>query len=204
LLSHLRFFDRLYLYLFYLKRRWIFDLPENQVGWRSRYNQEIRFQTLSGIGDLNGEKILDLGCGLGCFYQFLKAKGWSGDYTGIDLLDLMVQKARRRFPKVRFERRDILQNPPQEQWDYIFISGIFNHRIKDNWAWIEQTVKACLALSTKGLAFNLLNLEGGWLDSELFYAQPQVFEEKVKLWSGGKYKIVTGYLPEDMTAYLYR
>ena len=197
-------YDRLFLWFFYFVRSLRFDLPENQVGWRSRQNQEIRFRQLAAIGDLKGQRVLDLGCGLGCLYGYLRGQGWDGDYTGIDILDLMVQKSRRRFPEARFEKRDILKNPPSQKWDYIFINGVFNHRVKDNWAWIEQTVLAALASAEKGLAFNILNSEAGWMDSELFYADPQTLENKVRGWSKGNYQIVRGYLPEDITVYLRR
>ncbi len=198
-------FDRLYLWFFYLMRSFQYDLPENRVGWRSRHNQEIRFRLLTGIGDINGKSILDLGCGLGCFYGYLKARGWHGDYTGMDTLDLMVKGARRRYPGVKFEKHDILENPPHQRWDYLFISGVFNHRVRDNWAWVEQMVGAAFGSVDKGLAFNILSADCPWKDGDLFYADPSVLEDKVKLWTGGKYKIVKGYLPgEDMTVYLYK
>jgi SAM-dependent methyltransferase len=200
----LTFYDRLYLRLFYFLRSLRYDLPENRVGWRSRQNQELRFQALMGIGDLQGKSILDLGCGLGCLYGFLKGRGWEGEYTGIDILDIMVKDARRRFPGVAFEKRDILDAPPARKWDYIFINGVLNHKVKDNWAWIERMVKAAYSLAEGGVGFNLLNadVEGEWGDRDLFYADPKVLQEKVGQWSGGNYRIVTGYMPEDITAYM--
>jgi SAM-dependent methyltransferase len=197
-------YDKLYISLFYLLRSWNYDLPENKVGWRSRQNQELRFQALAGIGDLKNQSILDLGCGLGCLYGYLKSQGWQGEYTGFDILDFMVKKARARFPGVRFEKRDILQNPSDEKWDYVFINGVFNHKIKDNWSWIERMVTRAFSSARKSVGFTILNREVGWLDQELFYADPKELEEKVKLWSDGKYKIVKGYLAEDMTAYLFK
>ena len=173
------------------------------MGWRSRQNQELRFQALVEIADLNGKKILDLGCGLGCLYGFLREKGWVGEYTGIDLLDLMVKKARRRFPKALFEKRDILKKPPAQKWDYVLINGVLNHKVRDNWAWIESMVLASFTIAGRGLAFNLLNAEAGWEDPELFYANPKTLEEKAAVWSKGNYKIVRGYLPEDITVYMY-
>ena len=198
-------FDRFYLRFFYFMRSLRYDLPENRVGWRSRQNQELRFQALVEIGDLQGKRLLDLGCGLGCLYGFLKGKGWEGEYTGIDILDVMVKDARRRFPGVAFEKRDVLEDPPARDWDYVFINGVLNHRVKDNWAWIEQMVKVAFSLSKMGVGFNLLNaeVEGEWGDRDLFYADPKLLEEKVKQWSGGHYRIVTGYMPEDIAAYLY-
>jgi SAM-dependent methyltransferase len=196
-------YNRLTLVFFYWRRLRGFDLPENRVGWISRHNQEIRFEKLIEIGDLQNSKILDLGCGLGCLYGYLKSHGWRGDYTGIDLLPSMVKEARIRFPEARFEVRDILENPTPEQWDYVLISGIFNHRVHDNWEWMEQIMKAVLKSARKGAAFNVLSSESGWWDSELFYAPPAGLERKANEWSAGKYKLVRGYLPEDLTVYLY-
>src|SRR5258708_28952277 len=98
-------YDRLSLRFYYLNRSLNYDSPENQVGWRSRENQEVRFKALMGMGKLEGQRILDLGCGLGCLYGYLKANGWKGEYTGIDLLDMMVKSAQKRFPGVVFEQR---------------------------------------------------------------------------------------------------
>lgn len=159
---------------------------------------------MTGIGDLRDQSLLDLGCGLGCFYGYLKGQGWRGEYTGIDILGFMVRGARSRFPEARFEQFDILRNPPQEKWDYVFVNGVFNHKVRDNWTWIEKMVTRVFASARKGVAFTLLRREEGWGDPDLFYADPAELEQKVRLWSGGKYKIVAGYLPEDMAAYLYK
>ena len=64
-------------------------------------------------------------------------------------------------------------------------------------------VHQSMALTTKGMAFNLLNAETAWYDPELFCADLKLLEEKIGIWSKGKYKIVEGYLEEDVTVYLY-
>lgn len=198
------FYDKLYLHFFYRLRSWKYDLPENKAGWRSRRNQELRFQALTSIDDIQNKSILDLGCGLGCLYGYLKASGWKGEYTGFDILDFMVKGARDRFPEARFEKRDVLQNPPFEKWDYVFVNGVFNHKIKDNWSWIEKMVGWALAVARKGMAFTMLNRETGWPDEDLFYTTPSELEEKIKFWSEGRYQIVTGYLPEDFAVHLFK
>jgi SAM-dependent methyltransferase len=202
--SPFSFYDRLYFSLFYHLRLRRFDLPEKRVGWNSRRNQESRFEALAGVADLQGQKILDLGSGLGCLYGYLRNKGWRGDYSGFDLLGVMTKESKKRFPDVRFETRDVLSSPLEEQWDYVLISGVFNHRVRDNWGWIEQMVGRLKPLARKGLAFNLLSNEQGEWDPELFYANPQELERRAREWSGGNYKMVTGYLPGDMTVYLYK
>ncbi|HET9870712.1 MAG TPA: class I SAM-dependent methyltransferase [bacterium] len=197
------FYDRLYLSLFYALKLRRYDLPEQRVGWQSRRNQEARFEALTGVGDLLGRRVLDLGSGLGCLYGYLRERGWRGDYTGFDLLGPMTREARRRFPEARFETRDILADPPREQWDYALVSGVFNHRVKDNWAWTAAMVGALRGLAAKGVAFNLLSSELGEWDPELFYAHPRELERRAADWSGGNYRLVTGYLPGDVTVYLY-
>jgi SAM-dependent methyltransferase len=198
--------DRFYLALFYFRRFLSYDLPENRVGWRSRKNQELRFQALMGIGDLSGARILDWGCGLGCLYGFLRDRGWKGEYTGIDILGFMVRGARRRFPGVAFEKRDILRHPLQRKWDYILINGVFNHKVRDNWEWVGKTISALLPLAEKGLAFTVLNAEREWEwgDQDLFYADPKILRKKADQWSGGRFEMVRDYLPEDITVYLYK
>jgi len=198
----LSLFERLTLRLFYFRRSLRYDLPENQAGWRSRKNQELRFRTLLGVGDLQGRRVLDLGCGLGCLYGYLIDSGWRGEYTGIDLLGPMVRRARRRFPGVEFERRDILRDPPRRKWDHVLINGVFNHKVRDNWAWIEAMVRSSLELAEEGVAFNLLDRRAGWMDEELFYADPNEALRRAMDWSGGKARLVQGYLPEDMTLLL--
>jgi SAM-dependent methyltransferase len=191
--------------LFYMSKLIGFNSPFYRVGWKSRKTQEARFNALLAIDDLKGKSILDLGCGLGCLYGYLKEKGWKGEYTGMDVLDMMVKGASDRFPGVVFEKRNILIDLPRRQWDYVFISGIFNHKVKDNWSWIEKTVRTCFNLSRLGMAFNLLESHSREddLDSVFFYAKRTNLEQKASLWSGGNYKMIYGYLPDDMTAYLY-
>jgi len=204
LASPLSLYDHLFLWFFYFARSLRFDLPENQVGWRSRQNQELRFRSITEIGDLKGTRILDLGCGLGCLYAFLREQGWEGEYTGMDLLSLMVKRARWRFPGVEFEKRDLLRQPTDRKWDYVLINGVFNHRVSDNWAWMEQLVKAAWALCDKGVGFNVLSSGSGWKDPELFYADPRVLETKAAQWTDGNSRVVAGHLPEDLTVYFLR
>ena len=195
--------DLLTMRLFYMAKLIGHKASCHKVGWKSQETQEARFAALSAAGDIQGKSILDFGCGLGCLYGYLRELGWKGEYTGIDVLDVMVNGARRRFPEAVFEKRNILLDPPRRQWDYVLISGVFNHRVKDNWAWIEETIRLCLKLSRMGVAFNLLETKEDDHDPVFFYAKRKDLEQKAALWSGGNYKIVTNYLPDDMTAYLY-
>ncbi len=196
--------DRMFRQVFYRTRLSQFDLPELRVGWRSRANQEARFSTLAAVADLKGKSILDLGCGLGCLYAYLKARGWVGAYTGFDLLGPMVTEASIRFPGVRFEKRDIVSDAPDEAWDVVLMSGLFNHLVKDNLAQVREVVGAALPLAREALAFNILRRVSGWTDPEMYYARDADISALAEELAPGCWKTVTGYLPEDITIYLYR
>jgi hypothetical protein len=58
--------------LFYMSKLIGFNSPFYRVGWKSQQTQEARFNALLAIGNLKGKSILDLGCGLGCLYGYLK------------------------------------------------------------------------------------------------------------------------------------
>lgn len=195
--------DRMFRQMFYRTRLSRFDLPEHRVGWRTRESQEARFGALAGIADLRGRSLLDLGCGLGCLYGYLKARGWTGAYTGFDLMGPMVTEASIRFPGVRFEQKDIVADPPGETWDFVVMSGLFNHRVQDNLAQVREVVGAALPLARQGLAFNILRHENGWQDPEMFYARDSEMEALAEEFAPDRWRIVTGYLPEDLTVYLY-
>ena len=93
--------------------------------WSAPESQTVRFEQFLKAGKLQGAKILDLGCGLGDFYGFLRDRGIEVDYTGYDIVPGFVRSARTRFPSARFEERNILIRPSSERFDYIFASGLF-------------------------------------------------------------------------------
>ena len=124
--------DRYLLDWFYRRKLSAFDEPAQQVGWLSKKSQDARFEAFLAIGNLEGARILDVGCGLGCFYGFLRNREWQGTYTGFDRLKDMTEGALARYPGIRFENRNIAENLPDERWDWVFLSGLFNHRVRDN------------------------------------------------------------------------
>ena len=61
------------------------------------------FRRLAGRGTLD---VLDVGCGNGALYAFLRASGLRLRYTGVDFSDPLLEAARDRNPEARFVRDD--------------------------------------------------------------------------------------------------
>lgn len=195
--------ERLEISLFYRLQLSRHRDSERRVGWRSRENQERRFALLAAVGDLSEGSVLDLGCGLGCLYGWLSAGGWRGDYLGVDSLGSMVREARRLHPGVKFERRDFLTDPPGGTWDWVFLCGVFNHKVRNNAAWIRRGVGEGLKLARRGLAFNLLSPSAFPKDPDFYYPEPAELLEIVESLPARRKRARVDEVLEDVTVYLY-
>lgn len=95
--------------------------------------QELRFRVADEFVRAPGVRIFDYGCGLGYFYQHLKARGFKPDYTGADILPEFVDACRKKFPgtEARFELISPTAPlpPPAAGYDVVFLSGVFNVKL---------------------------------------------------------------------------
>lgn len=64
------------------------------------------------------DKVLDVGCGYGRFYDAFKAVG--ADYTGIDFSEEMIKEARKRHAGGNFEVSEWHKFNGIEQYDIVF------------------------------------------------------------------------------------
>ena len=67
------------------------------LGFRTRTSQIKRFEALAAVGDLDGQRVLDVGCGFGDFLSYLHERGIRPAYTGIDVCEPMVRRCVERF-----------------------------------------------------------------------------------------------------------
>lgn len=73
-----------------------------------------------------GEKVLDLGCGNGRFYELFKEK--SIDYTGVDNSEKLIEIAKRRYPETKFLIADALNlSFPDNYFDKVYSFAFLHH-----------------------------------------------------------------------------
>ncbi|MBN1438914.1 MAG: class I SAM-dependent methyltransferase [Anaerolineales bacterium] len=191
---------------FYSERWREYGYDTRSLGIGSRESQEVRFEVLSQIGDLRNAAILDVGCGFGDLRTFLERRGIPVRYTGLDIQPAFIEEARRRHPGDAFVCADVERYEPEAPPDYVFISGTFNVKFReDQEAWIFRILGRLFARCRRGVAINLLSTyyDPGHFRDDMFYCRPErAFElaHAVARWVTLRHD----YLPHDFTLYLHR
>ena len=145
--------------------------------YSSKESQEARYKVLVDIADLNGSKVLDFGCGTGHFATYLKENGIHCDFTGVDIVDDFFPHAEKKHPKARFGKWEDFKD---EEFDYIFISGVFNNKTKNNSSFFKDTIEELFSKAKKGMSFNLMSSYVDYEDKELWYIKPETVFSFIK------------------------
>jgi SAM-dependent methyltransferase len=151
------------------------------VDWNSEASQTLRFAQLCKIVDtsiINAPYSLnDLGCGYGALYEYLKINQPTASYVGIDISEVMIKAAQRRY-WADAGARFLIAAQPDRMADYGVASGIFNVRLgrdEDEWLrYLEASLDSLDGSSRLGFSFNCLT---AYSDTDkrldyLYYADP--------------------------------
>ena len=177
------------------------DSPQ-AVRWTAE-GQLRRYEALLQIsGDLAGKRVLDFGCGKGDFYGFMKEKGISLNYCGIDINENLIALAKRKYPEAEFISMDLEEAEIGLMFDVIFICGVFNLRVAGVEDSMKDVLRKLFRLCTGSLHINLLTYYIPQRSVELFYVKP---EEILRLAVSELSKSVTlRHMGEDIFLSLYR
>lgn len=180
------------------------DYPDFKVlGWESEESQRLRFDVLISNVDLNGKKMLDVGCGLGNLFEYISGKGIKTDYTGVDILDKMIERANKKQLNAKFYRMDIFDSNPfkEGQFDVVYASGTFNLNLQNNMEFLKKALKEFFRLSGGVVAFNLLHYMSPDKEEPYFYYKPDEVVGMIESlpYTVDKINIVEHYLKNDFT-----
>ena len=136
--------------------------------------REIRFQVLTALGIGNGDRILDLGCGFGDYFDYLNKNRLAVNYTGFDINPLIIEEAKHKHPGLQFEVIDVL-NDTFPEFDYIVSTSCFNLPLiaQDNYEFIEAMLKMCYQHAHKGVAVDFLSSYVDFLSRDGFHYSPE-------------------------------
>jgi SAM-dependent methyltransferase len=149
------------------------------LDWPNPEDLETRFWVLTeSFQQLKKPlRLLDLGCGPGLYYEFLKNHNFLGDqlsYTGIDLAPEMIASAKARYPEADFRVHDIIRNPlPENSFDFAVLNGVLT--IKNDLSYLEmrkfaeQILQCVFAICAEGIIFNAMSTYVEWCRLDLFH-----------------------------------
>ena len=172
------------------------------VGWTSSRNQRLRFRMLCEAGDLEDRSILDVGCGVGHFYEYLKEHVNQFQYRGIDFCEDMVACASTTFPEAHFETQDVLTYAPHECFDYVVGAGIYNVSTGDNEQVMSRIVEKMYTLCSTAVAVTMTHGREFRHTIIHSYSKENMLACAQRLTP--HVQIRTGFIPNHFVIYLYR
>ena len=176
------------------------DKAYHILDWESEEAHLSRFSVLTDQLDISGLSILDVGCGLGDLYGFIRDKKIDVTYTGIDILDEMIQEACRRYPDASFLSGDMFSHNlfSEGEYDVVYSSGIFNLNLGNNRDFLQNALPVFFKVASKWVVFNLLDPDHPVQSEKYSYFEP----EEVIPWVAEFSEhicVVRDYVPHDFT-----
>lgn len=173
------------------------------LGWEDKESQLKRFEVLTGAVNLHDRSICDVGCGLGSLLEYFTKKNIQTDYTGIDLIPELINKARTKHTTGHFICSNFFEENGFEPdtFDIIYSSGMFNINLGNNMQILKEALLKFSRLGKKHIIFNLLHFHSPAPEPDYFYYNPQKVKkmiEKLDI-TIKKVTIISGYLSNDFT-----
>jgi SAM-dependent methyltransferase len=99
------------------------------LGWGSKEQQEYRFDQVLGCDDFRLKTVLDIGCGFGDLFSYIKSRKIIIDsYTGLDLNPDLVDEAVVRHPDGIFYDKSLMSMEKAPEADVVVMLGLLNFK----------------------------------------------------------------------------
>lgn len=113
------------------------------LGWGSKEQQEFRFAEVISRLDCTGKSILDIGCGFGDLYNFMKSNDYPFEnYIGWDITPEFINNPLIKDQNVKLEVKNIAEEKPKKAIaDVGIMLGLLNWNWKDSEKNYEYSMK---------------------------------------------------------------
>ena len=175
------------------------------LDYRSETSQKTRFDIITQVGINDDCSLLDVGCGFGDYFNYLKQRGIKNvKYNGIDLTDKIVNVAKEKNPLANVVQGNVLDLPDDKKFDYVVSLGVNGVKTGDNWGNLTSVLDKMWKLCKKGIAYNAVSTFAEKQDEQIYFVSPIRVIEHVM--NNLTYKVVFrhDYMPHDFTIYVYK
>lgn len=188
------------------KRLKEFGVSPKTLGCGAKGRQTLRYSVLCDMALKNPSiSILDVGCGFGDLYEYLKLNGWNGDYCGIDVVPEFIDLSKSKFPSLKFYELNIMSKDISfEKYDLVVASGTFNEKLNndDHEKYIETAICNMYSLANIAVCVDFMTT---YVD----YQHPLGFHmDPLKAFSFGKklskrVMLRHDYMPYEFALFIY-
>lgn len=119
---------------------------------------------------------LDVGCGYGGLFEYEKTHSVNIDYTGVDVVKSMIDKAELVHDNAKFIHSDILDSSFKDHYDYVVCNGILTQKLDvpalemDQFA--AKLIRKMFEICRVGIAFNIMTTKVNFYSNNLYYRNP--------------------------------
>jgi cyclopropane fatty-acyl-phospholipid synthase-like methyltransferase len=166
-------------------------------------SQRRKFAAVAAVMPLQGCRVLDVGCGLGDFADYLDEHAENAAYVGVDIAPSMLEMARKLRPHLDLRLCDILSETPGTRFDLVTANGIFYLLGPNAQASMEKLIARMFELTDQAVAFTSLSTWAEKNDPDEFYADPLRTLEYCRTISPWV-TLRHDYLQHDFTIYMYK
>ncbi len=190
----------------YEKRHLAFGNSPEALGWVNDERCAIRHAVFAeSILKTRASSVLDVGCGLAHFYDYLRINGWSGSYTGVDLMPGFLEIARSSHPEATLIEGEFGRTEfPLKSFDFVVASGIFNSKLlkADNHDYIQRTMEKMVGLARIQAASDFLSDEVEYTTPDLWHTESHWALEMAK---GLSTRVIlrADYMPFEYALFLF-
>ncbi len=188
---------------FYIQCLDRFGPEARAVGWQDRNRQRCRFKVFCDYYDFDNKMVLDVGSGLGDFYDYLKQLNYSVDYRGIDACEALVSCAKTCYPSAFFEHSMLDHYFSDQLFDCVVASGTFSYKELDPIKRFKHNLQSAYQLTGDCFLFNFLSTEWPAKDrfDRFYYYDKQFVQDSCECLvpRPKSVRLVTDYLDGDVT-----
>lgn len=147
------------------------------LGWPNERDARVRHRIMSrlfrpgrGVPDL-----LDFGCGLSHFYEFLRERKVKVRYFGVDVVQEFLIASKNKHPENNYFYLDVTREGAEKlpEVDYVVANGVFTEKLTltqdEMLDYLTTCLKSLWPKARVGLAFNVMTPLVDWTRPDLFH-----------------------------------
>jgi len=168
-------------------------------GWDGKKAQKKKMELASSL--IVGKSVLDVGCGTGDLFRYLKKTGKNVKYLGVDQSADMLKRAGKRNPEAHFVQGNIYQMDDIPKFDTVISLDLLHHQpdLEPGFSILMKHARKCLII-TIFIGGSHYQFKGGRGEIITYYTRKELDEKFADLNHTVKRRV--GYKWKDMFRFL--